>query len=81
MLFHGIPLLASKIRGHNEIIKEDYNGYFFMNKKELTNKILELYSDNDNYNKIKNNARSSVQKFILDNAYKEQKSIYDDILK
>ena len=47
MHFHGVPLLASKIRGHDETIKEGINGYFFKTKDELIDKILMLSSNQE----------------------------------
>lgn len=74
----GVPLLASKIRGHNEIIIEDINGFFFSNKEELINKILLLSSDKACYNRLKKNARDSVKKFILDESLEFMRRVYNE---
>lgn len=79
--FSGVPLLASKIRGHNEIIKEDINGYFFDNKEELISKILMLYDNPNKLKELRSKARESTLCFSLENTYKEHSDIYDIILK
>lgn len=76
-----VPVLAKNNRGHNEIIKDDENGYLFNTKEELIERINTLYSDRTLLNKLKNNARNSVHKFVLENAYKEQVKIYESISK
>lgn len=74
----GVPLLASKIRGHNEIIIENKNGFFFSNKNELIDKILMLSSDKTCYNELKKNARNSVKNFVLDESVEFMRRVYNE---
>ncbi|MBQ9314476.1 MAG: glycosyltransferase family 4 protein [Clostridia bacterium] len=77
----GLPILAKKNRGHNEIVQDDVNGYLFETKDEFISKVIQLKSDKELYSHMKENARMSVQKFILENAFSEQKKIYEEVLK
>lgn len=76
----GVPLLAKKNRGHNEIVNDGVNGFLFDTQNELMELILKLQNDKKLLLDLKENARDSVKRFILDNAYSEQIKIYEDVL-
>ena len=75
---NSVPLLASKIRGHNEIIKENINGLFFENKKEMIEIILKLASNDYILEKFRKNCRNSVKEFFLENTQNEIIKIFKE---
>ena len=80
-LLSGVPIIASKIRGHLEFTKENINGLFFENTEELVKDIVLLTKDMKLREKLAKNARESVKDFTLDNAYMEEIKIYESELK
>ena len=61
-LSEGIPVICNKIRGNNDLIKDGYNGFFVNSYKEVPNKIFFLNLDYSFFNKMRNNAISSITK-------------------
>ena len=76
----GVPVVATKNRGHIEVIKENINGFIIDTKEAMISKIFELYENRNLLNSLKNNARNSVMEFSLDNALKEGINIYESEL-
>lgn len=79
-LLSGVPVIASRVRGHDEIVQEGKNGIFFesLNQDDLEQKIKYIVKDKELREKMKENAVSSVKRFLLDNAVKEMATIYED---
>ena len=73
-----MPALAKRSRGHTEIIRDNFNGFIYDNKDELVEKILNLYSNENILDELRKNARDSVQKYTLKNAFNEMIKIYND---
>lgn len=67
-------VVASKNRGHNDIIKENINGYQYDTKKEFINIIKKIYAYHKNKPDI-----STIQHFYLKNTIKEVKKIYNNV--
>lgn len=80
-LLSGVPIIASKIRGHLEFAQENVNGLLFENSEELVKDIILLNNDSKLRAKLAKNARKSVERFTLENALKEQIEIYETELK
>ena len=80
-LLSGVPIIASKIRGHLEFAQENVNGLLFENSEELVKDIILLNDDSKLRDKLAKNARKSVERFTLENALKEQIEIYETELK
>ena len=80
-LLSGVPIIASKIRGHLEFAQENINGLLFENSEELVKDIILLNDDSKLRVKFAKNARKSVERFTLENALKEQIEIYETELK
>ena len=80
-LLSGVPIIASKIRGHLEFAQENVNGLLFENSEELVKDIILLNDDSKLRAKLAKNARKSVERFTLENALKEQIEIYETELK
>ena len=78
-LLSSIPVVASRVRGHNEIVVDGVNGYMFASddKNDFTEKIVKLAEDTELRSKMKQNAGKSAEKFILDNALKKMEKIYN----
>ncbi|EFM39176.1 glycosyltransferase, group 1 family protein [[Eubacterium] yurii subsp. margaretiae ATCC 43715] len=70
----GIPVIASRIKGHIDLITDGYNGYlFYLDKDSFANKLNSLKENKDIEN-LKNNEKTCIKKFMLD-------SIFDDNIK
>ena len=59
-LSNGLPVVARDIRGCNDLIKNNYNGYLFKNKSDLIKKILKLYNDKNKLLLLSKNAYKSI---------------------
>lgn len=67
----GIPVIASKVKGHTDLIKEDYNGYLFeFNVQDLVNKLIILINNKDT-ERLKENSLKFIQDYKLNNVFKE----------
>lgn len=77
-LLSGIPVIASKNRGHNELVIIDKNGYLFepSNYQQCANCIKQLYDNPTLKNKFEEAAPLSVDKYLLHNVIKDIKRIY-----
>ena len=70
----GIPVVASKIKGHIDLIIDGHNGYLFdLNSDSFAYKLRGLKGNNDIQN-IKYNEKNDIQKFMID-------SVFDDNIK
>ncbi|GAA1370500.1 glycosyltransferase family 4 protein [Peribacillus frigoritolerans] len=74
----GLPVIASRNRGHKEIVVHGENGYLFElgNLNEMINYISQLYENRLLLRKMSNSARESVNKFSLQNSVKEITKTY-----
>lgn len=80
-LLSEVPVIASRVRGHVEIVEDGKNGFLFDTPADLVEKINKLVNDEDLRNKLKVDAVKSVQRFILTNSLKEGIDIYESELK
>lgn len=80
-LLSGVPIIASKIRGHLEFAQENINGLLFEDAEGLVKDIILLNDNSKLRAKLARSARKSVEKFTLENALKEQIEIYETELK
>ena len=60
----GLPSIVSNINGCNEIIKDNYNGLIIpsKNEKSLEEAMLVLVENNEVYDRLQPNTRSTVVK-------------------
>lgn len=77
-LLNNVPVLASNIRGHDEIVTNDINGYLFNNKEELENHLIYLYNNRYKLKDLSRQCYMSVEKYKLDNVYDRMISIYSN---
>ena len=59
-LSEGLPVICYNIRGNNDLIKENFNGYFVNSYKEVPTKIHFLNSENILFNNMRLNAFNSI---------------------
>lgn len=76
----GKPVIAAKIGGITEIIKENYNGLFFEagNKSDCKDKILKLWNEKSFWSELSKNARKTViEKYNSEDHYLRLIKIYN----
>lgn len=58
-LYCGLPVIATRVKGHLDLLQENYNSLLFDDDspKELAQKIRDVYQDVHLYNTLKRNAR------------------------
>lgn len=78
----GLPVVATKNRGHKELIKHKQNGYLvdLENPKEFANCIYNLYLDKSKRKEMGDCNLKIVEKYSMENVCKELKSIYKSYL-
>lgn len=78
----GLPVIATMIRGHNEIIDDHLNGFFFTpgNASQFINLILLLKNNKELYQSISENATVKGDNFVLRNALEKMAQIYQRYL-
>lgn len=78
----GIPIVASNIRGHRDVVQHGRNGFLFdLDKpKDMIQAILKLYKDNDLYNDIKKNNVTDAQRFSVSVAVKKMAEVYESLI-
>lgn len=78
----GLPIIASNIRGHRDIITNKINGFLFnLNENENCKKlILELYTNKDLYLDISKNNIKQVQDYSIEKSLRAMSSIYSNII-
>lgn len=75
----GLPIVATKNRGHMDVVKNGVNGFLIelSNEDEFVDKIEMLYNDKELYKKMSENAKRESKKFMLKNVMKEMSKIYE----
>ncbi len=58
----GLPVICYDIRGNNDLIKDNYNGYFVKSYKDVPNKLYYLKLENAIFNQMRKNAFKSINK-------------------
>ncbi len=78
-----VPLLASNVRGHNEIIEDGKNGFLYETDdyKTFEKKLCKLAKDNKLRTRMSKIVKQSVHRFLLSNSLKEMKKIYEEEIK
>ena len=73
----GIPVIASRIKGHTDLITDGYNGYLFdFNKDSFASK-LKILKENMDIENLKNNEQSNIKKFMLESVFDENIKLID----
>lgn len=80
----GKPVVASNVRGNNEVIIDEINGLLFelSDLSDAVNKIKRIKSDKSFYQVLSNNARKRyIEYFIEEKMIKQLKDLYERFLK
>ncbi|PZW43768.1 glycosyltransferase EpsD [Mesonia algae] len=82
LMYNNIPVVASNIRGHEDIICDGNNGYLFNfdTGEKFKNVVVKLIANNEFRKELGKKAKSSITKFLLPPAVDRMSNIYDDFL-
>lgn len=77
-MISGIPVVASKNRGHNELVIDGKNGFKFdpADYEQCGRLIQKLYTDREQLKMLAENAPNSVEAYMNENVIQEIKAIY-----
>jgi len=65
------PVVTSKNRGHNELVKNGVNGYLVASKEEMAQKVIELLDDECKRKEMGKNGRELVKDYCSSNIKRE----------
>jgi glycosyltransferase EpsD len=82
-MYAGKPVVATKIRGHVDLIDDGHNGFLFpsQNQQEFIEKIFYFISHPNRINEFSMAAKQKSYRFQLDNCLEQMKQIYHEHLK
>lgn len=74
----GLPMIVSNIRGHNDLIENEVNGFLFSfeNARTFAEMVKRVATDKELSRRISTNAIQKAQEFELQNVLKELTSIF-----
>lgn len=72
----GLPIVATNVRGNNEVTENNKNGYIIKNKEELVEKLNVLIKDKIKRKEMGNNAQHNSKKYRLEDVLKAMIKIY-----
>lgn len=77
----GLPIIASNIRGQNDVIIDGRNGYLYEqnNVKQFCDYILEISNNHFLKDEMTNNNLNDVRKYSLDIALNKMNKIYSEV--
>ena len=83
LMFCGVPVVATNIRGHNELIDHGRNGFLFTpgDRQAFVDYIYRLYKDKNLRQRIGSIASESSKKYDLSNSLQQMSEIYSQYLK
>lgn len=64
-LSEGLPVICYDIRGNNDLVKNNFNGYFVKSYKDVSSRIQYLKLEEDLFNEMRVNAYKSINKDFL----------------
>lgn len=81
-LYMGKPVIATKIRGHIDLIDHGENGflYNFGNYNEFKDYLIKLYNDRGLYQRMSKSAHAKSQNYLLNHCIIEMSAIYKKLL-
>lgn len=81
-LYLGKPVVATKIRGHVDLIEHGVNGLLFKldDQNDFINSVLELYRDKALYSQMSQTAKIKSKKLSLEFCLEQMKTIYKNFL-
>ncbi|MBI5253790.1 MAG: glycosyltransferase family 4 protein, partial [Euryarchaeota archaeon] len=77
----GVPVVASRVGGIEEIIEHEYNGILFEkeNSKELAEGIIRILENKELRKKLIENGRESLKKFRWEKTGSEVDAVYEAV--
>lgn len=73
----GLPIIASNVKGNNEVVKDGYNGFLFEFENEAIELISHIVNGNIDYNTLSRNAICYYQEnFTLETMIKKTEEVY-----
>lgn len=81
-MYCGLPVIASEVRGHTDIVLNGKNGYLYTinDRREFISKVYMLSSNEELRMKLSKQAKTGIQKYTIGNALKEMEKIYNKYL-
>lgn len=78
----GIPIVASNIRGHRDVVQHGRNGFLFElnSPDDMVTYIFELYHNKELRKKIKENNVIDARKFSVSVAVEKMAKIYKNLV-
>ena len=75
----GMPAVISDVRGHNDSVYNEINGFLFdnCNPNSFNEAISRLYFDSELYSKLSSGALNTVPNFSIENSLKQMAEIYE----
>jgi len=78
----GLPILATKVNGTEELIMEGYNGFFIRrDPKDIAEKLNILIEDDNLRKQMSRNARKTAEKYSWDEVAKRTLEVYEELIK
>lgn len=77
-MFSGIPVVATRDRGHQEMIENNFNGFLFEhgNQQQFIDCIMKLYTDRELNNKFIQRSLIKVEQFSISNSLNFMDEVY-----
>ncbi len=77
----GLPILATKVNGTEELIMESYNGFFIKrDPKDIAEKINILVEDENLRKQMSRNARKTAEKYSWDEVARRTLEVYEEVI-
>lgn len=77
----GLPILATKVNGTEELIQEGYNGFFIKrNPQNIAEKICMLIEDKKLLKKMGKNARKTAERYSWDKIAEKTMKVYEELV-
>jgi len=78
----GLPILATKVNGTEELIEDGYNGFFIKrDPSDIAEKINLLVEDDDLRKQMSKNARKTAERYSWDRVAKRYIEVYEEVSK
>jgi len=78
----GLPILATKVNGTEELIIDSYNGFFIRREpNDIANKINILVEDENLRKQMSRNARKTAEKYSWDEVAKRTLKVYEEVVR